>query len=55
MQTLQRLTDIFKIRAKYKRNEEAVGFGLANAQGIHMATGKYIALINNDMCAARPA
>lgn len=46
---MQRLQDIFKVRIKHKRNEAAQGYGLANAEGIHMASGNYIALINNDM------
>jgi GT2 family glycosyltransferase len=34
---------------KYHSNSEPSGYGAANSKGIEMASGKYIALINNDM------
>lgn len=49
LQTMWRLEQLFGIQVKYRRNEQAVGYGPANANGIHLASGKYIALINNDM------
>ena len=49
MQTMWRLKKLFNVQIKYKRNNEAVGYGPANTEGIHLATGKYIVLINNDM------
>jgi len=49
MQTVWRLREVFKVLIKFHRNEEALGYGQANAVGVDLSEGKYIALINNDM------
>ena len=49
MQTVWRLREVFKVLIKFHRNDEALGYGQANAVGVDLSEGKYIALINNDM------
>lgn len=47
-QTVWRLQGIFGVQLLFARNEAARGYGAANAQAVHMSTGKYIALVNSD-------
>ncbi len=49
VQTVWRLREVFKVLIKFQRNEEALGYGQANAVGVGLSEGKYIAFINNDM------
>lgn len=45
---LQNLNTLFDLKVTYHRNEKPLGYGPANSKGIELASGKYIALINND-------
>jgi hypothetical protein len=46
--TLQNLKDLFGLNVTFYRNEWQLGYGPANSKGVELASGKYIALINND-------
>ena len=48
MDTGRQLEYLFGVAFKLVRNEEPIGYGLANNAGVQAATAKFIALLNSD-------